>query len=395
MKKNIKVNKPNIFLLLIRGFLIGVFIMSFFLIFEGNGVKKFNNSENLIEINSTISEVYQDNDNKILNLKLKGYDYNFDFYKSDIDFNINFHSYLGKLANIIIDKNDLDDNYNSRAIKLIINNNVIIDSSDTIYKIGTNLVYFGFGCLIFSFIGLFVVRLLKRKKKEIEIPYYQYAIKNRLLGDFRKYQNTIFYDQYISRIKVNGLLMFLLFINLISIFIFTLFINLDNEIISDIIFIGLLVLLVILMILVLIKNDVIYFNKNRKIKNYINEFKQYLNTKSAEFDEIKDSFNSSELIVVDDKNNDEHSILYSKLNFYCAVYYSNEPFKSKIYLISDLNNDEYDYLEHDLIVELDGNLYNLIKEFNIPVRGLDYLINNLEKELNKNINSNKIIDYKN
>lgn len=118
-----------------------------------------------------------------------------------------------------------------------------------------------------------------------------------------------------------------------------------------------------------------YFEDDIKEANHYNDIKS-----TNEFD--KDSFID---IIKDDirKEITENGFNnmcfdYNELNFYTKVVFRPTGATS-VYICSALTESTKQYLTKDIIFELNNNLYNYIKKYNIPVKGLDYFLkNNLE-----------------
>jgi len=144
-----------------------------------------------------------------------------------------------------------------------------------------------------------------------------------------------------------------------------------------------------------------YFNKKKRISGYVEDYKNYLSNEEVPY---ADTFSSNGFVYTDyydeDFLNGEKTepiiIPYEQLHLYVSVTYSNTFQMATIFLCSDI--DEKCALENDIYGPLDPMLMKSIKDNNIKVEGLDYLLEHFEEELNKHnskkINKNKVVIYK-
>ena len=88
------------------------------------------------------------------------------------------------------------------------------------------------------------------------------------------------------------------------------------------------------------------------------------------------------------------NLTFEELNLFTKVIYQPNG-STNAFISSDFTNQEYPPLEKDLIFKLDNNLFNLIREYNIPVRGLDYFLSNKDRLLSETKPQTPlIVDYK-
>lgn len=88
------------------------------------------------------------------------------------------------------------------------------------------------------------------------------------------------------------------------------------------------------------------------------------------------------------------NLTFEELNLYTKVIYLPNG-STNVFISSDFTNQENPPLEKDLIFKLDNNLFNLIREDNIPVRGLDYFLSNKDRLLSETKPQTPlVVDYK-
>ena len=388
MNKTIKLYKKRKFIKIINIILIVVFIEFGIMGISGIKEKKAYSSENLITLTGDIRASYIEG--KDLYVKLDTYDYHFKYLGIDLDKTFDYSTIIGKDAIVICSSLRLDDDP-VMGVSLTVSNLELIDGLNTRLQIGQNLMFIGFISAAASIITMAILSFIKRKRVKVDVNYVEMGIRyisalpnpninNELKVLYRKRTKSFLY--YLIGLIATGL----------SFYIMYLITNLDST--FDILLsIGVSVLVLLFNSLLLYyNNEILLFHKDKFIDTIIARYNRYLDESFNE-EVFKDSFGEEGIIVVNDDTHDEIQVPYDKLNMSIYVKYSKDPMKIRIFMVTDLDEVEYGFLQRDLIVELDGSVKRVLEEHDIHVKGYEYLMNNLKEELKKYLNSDKIINY--
>ncbi|MFA6830000.1 MAG: hypothetical protein WCR67_04800 [Bacilli bacterium] len=177
----------------------------------------------------------------------------------------------------------------------------------------------------------------------------------------------------------------------------------DNEIGKIMLCIGFVIVLFILLAIPLFYLSPAFFKKKR-IKPFCEDYRKFLNQEDLQTDfcpfenfslplEYLTKFNDDDNETIDNIGK-MGSIDINDLDLCTSVSYDNSFMLATIYICTNLDENNY---VHDAFFILNQATYEYIKNHNIHVAGLDYLLNHLEQEItkhnSKNLRKTFFIDY--
>lgn len=372
----IYVEKNNIKLVLYT-LIICSLVFSIFFISVAAYEKNINQSAYYTSINGTIESIEIDEEDETLLIKLKEYNNIFtsDLEKEKVE---NFHKNIkiNDYLELTVSEKRIDKK-KTPIIKASLENKEILNLEEDMIKTVNGLfLAFIIACCIAAIL-IIVLIIIKRQERKNYVDYYEHFLpimsydfinkKNYSVEQLEKRNNIV----VISYIGCIFLLMILIII----------FGNLFPD--YPHIIIPIVVAIFSLATYLLFKYIKGYKSTKADVKLFVEMYMKYLNKDEGINGEIV-MFTSDSLIIGDyylDDDDDElrTEISYETLDFYVACVYKNNFHHAHIYICSD-----YMLTSYPICFKLDSYIYKEILKNNIKVKNLDYLLNNLEEEININ-----------
>lgn len=361
--------------------------------------KNFNKEENLTTLEGYVVETSIDEDDDKLLFKLNTYDYVFNgFLRRDEVKELQKVLNTGDYVEVLVTKKRLDQE-STPIIKLKLNGVDFVDLTDENAR--TNKGFFIATCIMLSLsIALLITYLILRRKVFMkEVNYYEHILPLFSMNYINKENKS-----YKELEKRNLKYIFGYFIFVVALCISIAFLG---EAFPDYphIIIPIVVIAMGLSTYLLFKKVVLYKSTDENIKEFVKLFKGYLNNEvDFSYANSRNPYLSEEGLIISDEEdydeifyNDEieanikEVIPYSDLEFYVACVYKNNFHYVNIFICRDDYETNTPYF-----FELSPKTYEQIKEYNINVNNLDYVLNNLENEIvcNKPKIKTKVVLYK-
>lgn len=342
--------------------------------------------DNLEIIESTVKTVYYDEDEEDYVIEIRDFETAFKVSKNykevtnlcevlKVGENIKIHYYKSttKFDRAIL-------------VKLETENNFSIDLSDNFLMDLKFVFYFMLGLIGIGLVLLIITIILFKKKVYKTYNYFAYSAKHSLVP-------FIYYDDLkpLERTKKQNKALIIYIISIILLGIFIAVTGMAFEEYPHIL-IPIDVSLFIIITIYLFSSRGLRVYKENEVKIFVKKYLYFLENEKEDY--IGLTFDKEEFIYLDydydyDFETDEtietiKTLPYEKMNFYVCCYFQKKFHSAYIFICSD----EIIY-DHPFMISLNPKSYQEIKENNIYIEGLDYLINNLEKEIITN-NQNKI-----
>lgn len=327
-----------------------------------------NKPDNIIRCEGTILSVNYDEDEHHSLIVLNEYEYTFKITNNDLS------NDLKKDDNVcLLYFNDTTSFAEVLVLKLYLGDNLLIDKTNSeLESKNISLILM----VIFTIVSIISLGMRSHFKKLVEVDYFEYYAK---MG-FNKLES------YNKDKKTNKKRMIAVGIYMVVIVIVCTLIAVLGSNFPDyphfIIPPAVLILVVNTYVLVKLYGYKWYNEKDVKlfVEKYLNELNQEIEQ------DVYEQFKSDGFYIYY-VNYEEYSnekievskiIKYEDLNFYTYCYFTNDFHSVVIYICSD-------YLVYDepFIMRLNQYNYYEIKQNNIKINGLDYLLNNLEEEIIK------------
>jgi len=361
--------------------------------------KNYNKEENLITVNGIVTEVTIDSDESKLFIMIDTYDNQFyGLMKKEEISNLSEVIQINDYVEILVSIKRLD-NEKIPIKKLQLNGIDLVDLTDDAARTNQNMFIIGIILIMICVIGAVTLILLNRKDYFEEVDYFEHVLpftgvsfinKKRLSKKQTEKRNIKYVFIYL------GFMLLLI----IGIAVFgSLYPDYPHVIIP------IVVVLFLLGTYLLFKLTVLYKPSKEDIKEFVKLYKQYISGKiDFGITVKKQPFNKQGYVFKDclvyededeeevDLDNPSNTIIpYEKLDLYVICLFRNNYHFAHIFICSDCEE-----FVSPFFFELDPINYKQIIDLKIPVRNLDYILENVENEINKHKPKlkHKVIKYK-
>ena len=262
-------------------------------------------------------------------------------------------------------------------IKVIYEEKEILDLEEALLKTANGFgIASAVGCYLTLFLVIIVI-LLKRNERLKLVDYYEYFLPISSKDFINK--NNYSYEQLEKRNKV--IIFSYLGFNVLLMILIAIFASIYPD--YPHIIIPITTILCLISIFLLFRFTKYYKSTKEDVKLFVEMYMEYLNKEkeySGEIQMFTDlGFKTFRYYLDEDVEELDAIISYEELDLYAVCVYKNNFHHAHIFICSD-----YIYNDFPIWVPLDNFMYKEIKKYNIKVKNLDYLLNNLEEEINKN-----------
>ena len=327
-----------------------------------------NKPDNIIRCEGTILSVDYDEEDQHSLIVLNEYEYTFKITNNDLSNDLKKDDKV-----CLLYFNNTTSFAEVLVLKLYLGDSLLIDKTNSeLESKNISLILM----VIFTIVSIITLGMRSHFKKLVEVDYFEYYAKmgfNRI-------------DYYTSDKKTNKK-------RIIAVSVYLVVIVIDCTLIAVLgsnfpdyphLIIPPAVLILVVNTYILVRLYGYKWYKEKDVKLFVEKYLNDLNQK-IENDEYE-QFRSDGFYIyyvnweeyLNGKIEVSKIIKYEDLNFYTYCYFTNDFHSVVIYICSD-------YLVYDepFIMRLDQYNYYEIKQNNIKINGLDYLLNNLEEEINK------------
>ena len=391
MEKKITYTKDNKWTKVLIIVAIVLFAISF--IFVSTGTLEKIGIDNHTEVYGQVEDIYYDDSKGLEIIKLSdGKTYTISKY-----FMNNYEYKLPQKGDsITVTYANYKKIFGNKAInKAYLVNELIIDTTPVINTNFKSLIIVGAIFTTIAFVCIGIRIYFKKHIKQVEMTYLEYRFKDLYPNHEIIHDSQYDTSKYYKRFK-KALYAFLIIFGLIIVEIIVAAQFITDEMVVAVTFevigVGIAILLDSLFLFYFAFPG--HFAKNRNIDKYLADYKKYLeNVNELSYDFFSKSLTKEGLRGLDDY---EEWKPIEDLNLYAIGVFTKSVCMIRIFISTEIDPVKYpDFENGEIIVELDGALLKRIKELNIDVKGLDYILNNLEEESNKYKNKKKeIISYK-
>ena len=364
----------------------------------------YNKEEFYMTVDGYVTEVTIDLEEDDLLFKLEGYEQVFTgFMKRDEVVYLSNILKVGDHVEIVVTEKRFDQK-NVPIIKLKLNGIETVDLVDDNAKLNKSLLTVGICLACLSVIVLSILLILRNKIYYKEVDYLEYVLPLSSFSFINKKGKNI------RELEKNNVKIIFGYIGFLLLLIIG--IAITGSMYPDYphIIIPICVILFITGTYLLFRFTVMYKSTDEDIKEFVRLYKEYLDGKTdygipyakqqftkdgymfynCDYEDYNDALEEFEYDE-DIDNVDKTIIPYEDLNLYATCVYKNNFHYAHIFICSD--HKEFHYPYH---YQLNPVFYKQIKELNIEVKNLDYLLENLENEIknNKPKIKFKVVKYK-
>ena len=326
-----------------------------------------NKPDNIISCEGTVLNIeYKDDQNHSF-VTLNEYEYVFKVT------NNNLFSTLKNGDNVKISYfKDTIKHKNVLVLKLYLNDNLIIDKTSS----ELNAKYISLNLLVvFTILCILSLGIRSYLKKGVEVDFFEYFAKKR----FSRINNFLIDDKQIKKRNIALIIYILIWIldlSLIGI-LSSKFPNYPHYILPP------TILVAVISSIILIKLYGYKWYKPKDVKLFVKKYIEYIN-QEVENHKLEQFKNDGVYIYSVDwdyaKNEQVVEVIkklsYDEYKFYTYCYFTNDFHSAVIFICSDSL-----VFGEPIIMKLNKYNYNQIKKNNAKIKGLNYLLNNLEKEI--------------
>lgn len=388
MKNEIRIDKTNSFNSIFRYIYVVLFITAISLWISMGILVTRQNPNNIGLIESKVQEVIFDQEENQYLFKVDGYEYNFKISNSFDDIpNLCNDLTVGEVVEVSYYKSTAE--YGEVIVVSIKGESGFnIDMKERFHNDSITVLIIAIISTLIATITLIMDIYITRKRYYKIYNFYEFSAKS-YANQFICFEDI----EYLDKIKKQrrSVIVFLIMIIMLIVGV-----AISGSIFPDYphIVIPIVVVLMSLMIFYLLKSCGYRLYREKEVDLFVSKYIAYLTSvvnykerycfNKDEFSLIDCWYEEDDEEAVEEYGNDIIKFTYEDMKFYAYCYFEKKFHSAHIYICSDKEIDGYPF-----ICVMTPKIYQDIKENNVNIEGLDYLLNNLKEEIIYN-NKNKI-----